>query len=587
MGVRPTTTSASPTQREIYQKSNNSSPSLVGSLIKSLKSSSSTRHHHQQSGAVSGDSDTNQSSRKPHHHLGRSPSQAGTSQHHGRGVSHIHMSPLRKSSSGSSNTASTSAHKEKHQSKRDKYFRDLDEDWSAVIEDYNMPIPVISNGGVELKPPVNVGLRRKEETESRSPSAGYPSLPHLNKSQSSDLKSQYEHENERELQELNSIMQRVAKFDTILQPTNGNLINLSELRRLSWNGVPMVHRPRVWRLLIGYAPANIKRQQSLLQRKRQEYRDGVALVFSAEHTRDIPTWHQIEIDIPRTNPLIPLYQFPLVQQSLQRILYLWAIRHPASGYVQGINDLVTPFYQTFLTEYLQRARKDDVNKLSPDVYLTHEQLLDVEADSFWCLARLLEQITDNYIHGQPGILKQVKNLGQLVKRIDSDLYDHFTQENVEFIQFAFRWMNCLLMREFSMDMVIRMWDTYLSETSLESSSSAVNDNSNAPLLLSSDTSLQNSPISAYREKSSSNNLQSKHSATASSGQTSLSEFHVFVCAAFLVKFSDKLINMDFQETITFLQNPPTKSWIESDIELLLSEAYIWQSLYKDATSHWR
>jgi hypothetical protein len=29
------------------------------------------------------------------------------------------------------------------------------------------------------------------------------------------------------------------------------------------------------------------------------------------------------------------------------------------------------------------------------------------------------------------------------------------------MQFAFRWMNCLLMRELSMPCVVRMWDTYL------------------------------------------------------------------------------------------------------------------------------
>lgn len=42
----------------------------------------------------------------------------------------------------------------------------------------------------------------------------------------------------------------------------------------------------------------------------------------------------------------------LHNQSLERILYVWAIRHPASGYVQGINDLVTPFYQVFLSSYI-------------------------------------------------------------------------------------------------------------------------------------------------------------------------------------------------------------------------------------------
>ena len=37
-----------------------------------------------------------------------------------------------------------------------------------------------------------------------------------------------------------------------------------------------------------------------------------------------------------------------------RVLYVWAIRHPGTGYVQGINDLVTPFFLVFLTEVCSR-----------------------------------------------------------------------------------------------------------------------------------------------------------------------------------------------------------------------------------------
>ena len=41
------------------------------------------------------------------------------------------------------------------------------------------------------------------------------------------------------------------------------------------------------------------------------------------------------------------------------------------------------------------------------------------------------------------------------------LYNHLKEENVNFLQFAFRWMNCLLMREISLQNIIRMWDTYI------------------------------------------------------------------------------------------------------------------------------
>jgi hypothetical protein len=51
---------------------------------------------------------------------------------------------------------------------------------------------------------------------------------------------------------------------------------------------------------------------------------------------------------------------------------------------------------------------------------------------------------------------------QVLSRDDAAPLAHHLEENsVEFIQFAFRWMNCLLMREMSVKNIVRMWDTYL------------------------------------------------------------------------------------------------------------------------------
>lgn len=47
-----------------------------------------------------------------------------------------------------------------------------------------------------------------------------------------------------------------------------------------------------------------------------------------------------------------LYLCIQVQRAMERILYIWAIRHPASGYVQGINDLMTPLYVVFLSAHV-------------------------------------------------------------------------------------------------------------------------------------------------------------------------------------------------------------------------------------------
>jgi ADP-ribose pyrophosphatase YjhB (NUDIX family) len=52
-----------------------------------------------------------------------------------------------------------------------------------------------------------------------------------------------------------------------------------------------------------------------------------------------------------SSPLL-FYNNRLVQQMLERVLFIRAIRNPAYGYVQGINDLLTPFMAVFLSEHL-------------------------------------------------------------------------------------------------------------------------------------------------------------------------------------------------------------------------------------------
>ncbi|KAI1003643.1 GTPase-activating protein [Podosphaera aphanis] len=328
---------------------------------------------------------------------------------------------------------------------------------------------------------------------------------------------------------------RINKFKKILQATS---ISLTELRAAAWSGIPEEVRAMTWQLLLGYLPTNSERRVGTLDRKRKEYLDGVRQAFerggnsSASSTKirglDESIWHQISIDVPRTNPHLELYGYEATQRSLERILYVWAVRHPASGYVQGINDLVTPFWQVFLASYITDS---DVEKGMDPGQLPKSVLDAVEADSFWCLTKLLDGIQDNYIFAQPGIQRQVAALRDLTARIDEPLAKHLEAESVEFIQFSFRWMNCLLMREISVKNTIRMWDTYLAE------------------------------------------------------EQGFSEFHLYVCVAFLVKWSDKLRTMDFQEVMMFLQALPTRDWTEKDIELVLSEAFIWQSLFKGSSSH--
>uniref|UniRef100_A0A8C3YW81 TBC1 domain family member 22A n=1 Tax=Catagonus wagneri TaxID=51154 RepID=A0A8C3YW81_9CETA len=303
-----------------------------------------------------------------------------------------------------------------------------------------------------------------------------------------------------------------------------------ELRKLSWSGVPKPVRAVTWKLLSGYLPANADRRPATLQRKQKEYFAFIDHYYDSRNDEvHQDTYRQIRIDVPRMSPEALILQ-PKVTEIFERILFIWAIRHPASGYVQGINDLVTPFFLVFICEHADSEDVDvaDVSRVPEDA------LRSVEADTYWCVSRLLDGIQDNYTFAQPGIQMKVKMLEELVRRIDEQVHRHLDQHEVKFLQFAFRWMNNLLMREVPLRCTIRLWDTYQSEPD------------------------------------------------------GFAHFHLYVCAAFLVRWRREILEeKDFQELLLFLQNLPTAHWGDEDISLLLAEAYRLKFAFADAPNHYK
>uniref|UniRef100_A0AAQ4QFP4 TBC1 domain family, member 22a n=1 Tax=Gasterosteus aculeatus aculeatus TaxID=481459 RepID=A0AAQ4QFP4_GASAC len=319
---------------------------------------------------------------------------------------------------------------------------------------------------------------------------------------------------------------RLDKFKQLLAGPN---TELDELRKLSWSGIPRQVRPITWKLLSGYLPANAERRESVLQRKRQEYFGFIQQYYDSRNDENHQdTYRQIHIDIPRMSPDSLVLQ-PKVTEIFERILFIWAIRHPASGYVQGINDLVTPFFVVYVFEYIEEEVENfDVSSLQ------EEALRNIEADSFWCMSKLLDGIQDNYTFAQPGIQKKVKALEELVSRIDESVHRHMQQYEVEYLQFAFRWMNNLLMRELPLRCTIRLWDTYQAEPE------------------------------------------------------GFSHFHLYVCAAFLVRWRKEILEEgDFQGLMILLQNLPTMHWGNEEVSVLLAEAYRLKFAFADAPNHYK
>nr|CAD7415109.1 unnamed protein product [Timema poppensis] len=324
-----------------------------------------------------------------------------------------------------------------------------------------------------------------------------------------------------------SEISKLEKFQPLLETS---LLNLEDLRQLSWSGVPIRVRPVTWRLLSGYLPASLERRQQVLVRKRMDYCNLVKQYYDTERDEAYQeTYRQIHIDIPRMSPLIALFQQKTVQEMFERILFIWAIRHPASGYVQGMNDLVTPFYIVFLQEVMPDGVDFDNYDVSS---LSKEQRDIIESDSFWCLAKFLDGIQDNYIFAQLGIQHKVNQLKELIQRIDGPLHQHLQNHGVDYLQFSFRWMNNLLTRELPLRCTIRLWDTYLAESD------------------------------------------------------GFASFQLYVCAAFLLNWRrELLLERDFQGLMLMLQNLPTQNWSDSEISMLVAEAYRLKFTFADAPNH--
>lgn len=252
---------------------------------------------------------------------------------------------------------------------------------------------------------------------------------------------------------------KTMKFQKLLY--EDEMIDLNQLKMIAWGGIPYRFRPLSWKLLLGYLPVAKSKRESQLIRKREEYERLIEQYYN-DRSLDDGMWRQIHIDIPRMQPLIPIFQQPRVQVSFERILYIWSIRHPASGYVQGMNDLVTPFFLTYLSEYCKSSQLQDVEKFDISL-LDDEKLRGIEADTYWSFGKLLDSIQNNYTHAQPGIQRLVKMLATVVSRVDADLHNHLKNHGVDYLQFAFRWMNNLLIRELPLRLVVRLWDSYLAE----------------------------------------------------------------------------------------------------------------------------
>ena len=333
----------------------------------------------------------------------------------------------------------------------------------------------------------------------------------------------------------------LRKIKKIKKICSQNFISIEELKNVCWQGLPYEDpaiRAECWKYLLGLYPLNNELKLSTIQRKKDEYNDMCNVYSNAlsnpenvMNEEELKSYRQIQKDVPRTMPEYSMFQNNKVQFMLTRILYIWSLRHPASGYVQGFNDLCIPFFIVYFLEKFNNKTIDSLLVMTDDELntLSEDNLIELETNIYYSLTKLLDRIQTNYTHHQPGIVKMIKKMEMIIKTVDNSLYEYLKKFEIDYVQFCFRWMNCFLMREFPVKLMLRLWDTYFSE------------------------------------------------------EKGFSDFHLYVCACLLLSFSEKLKAMtEFQEIIVFLQNLPTMNWSLEDVDTLLAKSYSIREMYSSS-----
>eukprot|EP01132_Coremiostelium_polycephalum_P009227 gene9227-11305_t len=299
------------------------------------------------------------------------------------------------------------------------------------------------------------------------------------------------------LNENKNTFNKYSQFSYLLsQP----VINIDSLRALSWRGVPVEHRP------LNYLPLEKRNHSKILYDKRNQYQQLVNKFYHCEMSPDDKSLlNQVKLDVPRTIPRgfnsTPLFRSTILHKVLERILYCWSKTNPLISYFQGLNDIPAQFLLVFLTEY--------TNNLYGNLNdITNEILDKVEADTFWCLSLLMNNLKNRFIDFHDGIKGMSIKLEKLVKLKEEKLSQHLVDEQCDFILFSLRWMICLLSRELEFPLSARLWDSYIAHG------------------------------------------------------PNFGHFHIYICAALITttEWIPELMKSDFSDVIVFLQHLPTEDW---------------------------
>lgn len=233
--------------------------------------------------------------------------------------------------------------------------------------------------------------------------------------------------------------------------------------RVFHGGLDASVRGEAWLFLLGVYPWDSSRVER--QAIHESYKTGYAELklkwVSDDAKRGTAFWkdqkHRIEKDVKRTDRNIYIYdsrvtlegaspeQEPELEEDanddisnitnphlfkIREILLTFNEYNENLGYIQGMNDLLSPLYFVLRDETL----------------------------TFWAFAKFMDRMERNFVRDQLGIRAQMETLNKLLQFMLPSLYKHLEKcESVDLL-FFFRMLLVWFKREFEWDQVLSLWE---------------------------------------------------------------------------------------------------------------------------------
>jgi hypothetical protein len=246
-------------------------------------------------------------------------------------------------------------------------------------------------------------------------------------------------------------------------------------------------RKLLWMIFLDILPIkHIDSWTIILKDKRNKYTN---IIFSEESDKveNKELLHIITLDVSRTYQEFDLFKDELIKKCLIRVLFTWAFENSDLKYVQGMNELAG----TLLYVIYSNLVPNNTNEQSFHYLLNCEEYLEHDLYTMFdnLMKRCFKELynysekrikdmkygqVDGFVYVQESNLsslekilrEDVSSLRKRINRIfsfylkitDKEVYDLIIHHDIEPYLFIFRWILCLLTREFKIDNLLKLWD---------------------------------------------------------------------------------------------------------------------------------